>query len=546
MELLAQSAPAAVPATDSAAAGAAGPLALSAPVATAAGYVRARAGALPWPLAAAVAGATSIVVGLLWDISWHATIGRDTFWTPAHLAIHLGGILCGLAGGAVALTTTFGGSAAQRAVAVRFWGFRAPLGVWVAIWGTLAMLTSAPFDDWWHNAYGLDVKIISPPHVLLAAGILATQLGAMLQALAAQNRLALARGGPGLAAGPGVADGPGLPAVPSLAERPGLTLGPEAQHRAASPAGTAGTDGTAVAPGVSGRGLALVYAWCAGLVLVAVSTLFLEYSEPNRQHGALFYEIGAAAYPLLLVAAARAARLRWPATTVAALYMLVRMVMLWVLPLFPATPMLAPIYNPVRHMWPPFFPELLVFPAFAIDLILRRSGARGGGARSSPAAATAASRAAALAISAASARPARAAASAPAAAPAPAASPVSSAASAPAASSAAPAPAASSVPGAPWAASRPLLALALGAAFTAVFLAVHWPFADFMLSPHARNWFFAADQWTYHSHLGPRLRAFWLDGDRFGPATLPLVLLLASVSARLGLAWGDWMARVRR
>jgi len=32
------------------------------------------------------------------------------------------------------------------------------------------MLASAPFDDWWHNAYGLDVRIISPPHMVLAAG----------------------------------------------------------------------------------------------------------------------------------------------------------------------------------------------------------------------------------------------------------------------------------------------------------------------------------------------------------------------------------------
>ena len=50
------------------------------------------------------------------------------------------------------------------------------------------MVTSAPFDDWWHNAYGLDVKIISPPHMLLAAGIAAIQCGAMLMALAWQNR----------------------------------------------------------------------------------------------------------------------------------------------------------------------------------------------------------------------------------------------------------------------------------------------------------------------------------------------------------------------
>src|SRR5579864_1725820 len=66
------------------------------------------------PLAAAVLGTTAVVAGLLWDISWHASIGRDTFWTPAHLAIYLGGLLCGLSAGWLALSTTFAGTAAQR------------------------------------------------------------------------------------------------------------------------------------------------------------------------------------------------------------------------------------------------------------------------------------------------------------------------------------------------------------------------------------------------------------------------------------------------
>ena len=68
-----------------------------------------------------------------------------------------------------------------------FWGFRGPLGAWVCIWGAIAMIASGPFDDWWHNAYGLDVEILSPPHAVLAAGILAIQIGAMLMILARQN-----------------------------------------------------------------------------------------------------------------------------------------------------------------------------------------------------------------------------------------------------------------------------------------------------------------------------------------------------------------------
>ena len=145
--------------------------------AAAAPFSRAReaesAAAIPWPLVATVLAATSIVVGIVWDISWHMSIGRDTFWTPAHMGIYLGGSLAGFANGFLVLKTTFAGTPEERAHAVGIWGLRGPLGAWTAIWGAGAMLTSAPFDDWWHNAYGLDVKIISPPHMLLAAGIAA-------------------------------------------------------------------------------------------------------------------------------------------------------------------------------------------------------------------------------------------------------------------------------------------------------------------------------------------------------------------------------------
>ena len=95
--------------------------------------------ALPWPLAATVFAATSIVVGLIWDISWHMTIGRDTFWTPAHLGIYLGGTLAGLANGALILHTTLRGGAEARARSVGFWGLRGPLGAYVSVWGAGAM-----------------------------------------------------------------------------------------------------------------------------------------------------------------------------------------------------------------------------------------------------------------------------------------------------------------------------------------------------------------------------------------------------------------------
>ena len=60
-----------------------------------------------WFIAAIVASAAGIALGLLWDISWHMTVGRDTFWTPPHLLEYLAAITAGCASGYVVLRTTF-------------------------------------------------------------------------------------------------------------------------------------------------------------------------------------------------------------------------------------------------------------------------------------------------------------------------------------------------------------------------------------------------------------------------------------------------------
>jgi hypothetical protein len=277
----------------------------------------ASAARFPAHIAAALFAATSVIVGVIWDISWHRSVGRDTFWTPAHMAIYLGGVVAGVACGWQVLRTTFAGTTADRAATVRFWGFRGPLGAWVCIWGAIAMITSAPFDNWWHNAYGLDVKVLSPPHVLLALGFTGIQLGALLMLAARQNDAA-----------------------------------PDDPH--AGP-------------------YRWLFAYAAGLLLSNLAIMGFEYvGFPNAAHNALYYKVCAAAFPILLAATARSSTLRWPATTAAAVYMAVNVLMIWILQLFPATPKLAPIYNAVDHFVPPPFPILLVFPALAIDLVIRR------------------------------------------------------------------------------------------------------------------------------------------------------------------------------
>ena len=276
------------------------------------------AGTVSWASRVVMFGATSIVIGVLWDISWHRTIGRDTFWTPAHLAIYLGGLLGGLTAAWLIARTTWLASETERAGAVGIWGLRGPLGAWVCAWGSLAMLTSAPFDNWWHDAYGLDVKILSPPHTLLALGMFGIVIGALLLVLREQNL------------------------APPEADAPGSRL--------------------------------LLYA--GGVIVAMLATFVIEEGWPNQQRSHPFYLISAGTYPLYLVAVARASRHRWAATIAALGYMGISCFMLWVLPLFPGEPGLGPVYRRIDHFVPLPFPLLLVVPALGLDLL--RGGMRPG------------------------------------------------------------------------------------------------------------------------------------------------------------------------
>jgi hypothetical protein len=264
-----------------------------------------------WHALAVLVGGASICIGILWDISWHRTIGRDTFWTPAHMAIYFGGLLGGLTCGWLVLRTTFFSTPEEQSGAVRIWGFRGPLGAWITIWGSFAMLTSAPFDNWWHNAYGIDVKILSPPHAVLALGMFATVFGALILVLREQNL--------------GSTDQPA----------PGRKL----------------------------------FIYAGGILVVMASVFLIEHSWPNQHRTRAFYEMSAATFPLYLVGLSRASKFRWGATLIALAYMLVLWLMNTILPLFPGQVRLGPIYNPVTHFVALPFPLLLCVPAFGIDLL---------------------------------------------------------------------------------------------------------------------------------------------------------------------------------
>jgi hypothetical protein len=267
-----------------------------------------------WHAYAVVFGAVCVMVGGYWDISWHMTVGRDTFWTPAHLLIQSGGLIAGLSAGFVVLKSTIAPSERDIATGVRVWGFRGPLGAWLCIWGCFAMVASAPFDNWWHDAYGLDVKIVSPPHTVLALGVYAIVNGALMLTLAQQNR-------------------------------------------------SEGRD----------RDLfAILYVVAGGMLVMTFGTFLTEYGLRFLQHGALFYRMSAIFFPFALIAIARASTVKWPATTAAGVYMGLMLALMWIIQLVPATPKLGPIYRPITHMVAMAWPLWLIVPAYGIDWVRHR------------------------------------------------------------------------------------------------------------------------------------------------------------------------------
>ena len=275
---------------------------------------------IPWYLWCAALAVTSVTIGAHWDVSWHRSIGRDSFWTPAHMAIYACGVLAGICCGYLILTTTFRRPPQLVASSVGVLGFRGPLGAFLAAWGGIAMLTSAPFDNWWHNAYGLDVKIVSPPHTVLMIGIWAVCIGSLFLIVAAMNRAA---GNPAQAA--------------------------------------------------QFRQLQSLMLYISGLMLVLSMFFRMEYTWDIYLHSASAYVAVALGTPLYFAAIHVCSRNRWAATWMTIIYTVFLIGLILILPLFPAEPKLGPVYQHVTQFIPPKFPLLLIVPALAVDFLLAKA-----------------------------------------------------------------------------------------------------------------------------------------------------------------------------
>jgi hypothetical protein len=278
--------------------------------------VSAATASIPWYIWSCLIAVISSVIGGAWDISWHESIGRDTFWTTPHILIQLCGVISGVCCGYLILSTTFQKDSPLRAYSISMWGFRGPMGAFLCAWGGVCMITSAPFDNWWHAAYGLDVKILSPPHVLLALGMTGIRFGTVVMIISEMNRA-------------------------------------QGEYRVKLE-----------------RLLFFAFIFLFGMTIGIAQ----EYTFRFFMHGATFYLVAALIAPIIMAAIAAATKHPWAATITTALYTATHLAFTWALPLFPAEPKLGPVYQKITHLIPPDFPMLLIVPAIVFDLVWRRIG----------------------------------------------------------------------------------------------------------------------------------------------------------------------------
>jgi hypothetical protein len=126
----------------------------------------------PLPIGAALVGFVLALAGTYWDDAWHTEEGRDTFLIAPHLLLYAG---ISLTGAAFALWALLAGRAVGPRRALR----HAPLALGLA--GVAVTLAAAPIDNGWHEVFGRDAVIWSPPHMLGVAGSLLIAAALLLE-----------------------------------------------------------------------------------------------------------------------------------------------------------------------------------------------------------------------------------------------------------------------------------------------------------------------------------------------------------------------------
>lgn len=117
------------------------------------------------------------LIGFVWDVAIHVDLGRDTFlYTPGHMAIVTGLGLILFAGGLSIVLATIKGAN----VGLRFGHLRIPRGALALVVLGAGAFVGFPLDEFWHRAYGIDVTMWGPTHLIMISGASLTPIALWL------------------------------------------------------------------------------------------------------------------------------------------------------------------------------------------------------------------------------------------------------------------------------------------------------------------------------------------------------------------------------
>ena len=116
-----------------------------------------------------------------------------------------------------------------------------------------------------------------------------------------------------------------------------------------------------------------LFLYLGGLMVTGQMFFLFEYTYDVLLHTTAAYISMGIAVPVLFAMISRATGHRWSSTITAAIYMGYTIAEILILPLFPASPKLGPVFYPVTHLVPAKFPILLIVPALALDLLWQRT-----------------------------------------------------------------------------------------------------------------------------------------------------------------------------
>lgn len=270
---------------------------------------------------ASLVAALCMLVGWNWDISWHRSIGRDTVFTPAHVAIYIALAIAFVFNAGLVLSHTFG---RQRTMAsVKILGFSGPSGAFITLWAILLQFFGILFDNWWHEVYGIDSAMVTPPHNVIGVGIWVFYLGQFFVAAQFRNQ---------------------------SAER-----------------------------GIHVPAWAVMFIWSffVGNLFIGIDPAhgpMAVRSEPFLLSCAIFV-------PFAFALIQDYMRWKWAGVTCAAMYMVNAILLMQIFQLFPSEPRFGPVYHRFDFFLPPAFPAVLVAPALLVAVLLVPVGEKRGWGR---------------------------------------------------------------------------------------------------------------------------------------------------------------------